>query len=365
MGWDGDPIFSERELYYIYTPRYWSLFNLDLRWCAAALLSSCLKRHDDFYMNIYSPLMALLGRPTWRLTAPVLACLLLVIAFFHFHALDAFRAEHIPSIPSIHQKPTIGKVMLMVGDYSDIYERALHTHQNHCDQHGYPLFVQRQSLVEGEIYWSKPAYLLSVLLRELGNPDNERLQWLMWVDYDTLILNPRVPVEVFLPNTEWDTELHFIVSHDFNGLNDGVFFIRVHAWSVDFLSALLAYRHFNPNTTLFWHEQSALVNLLEDPGFARHTQQVPWGWFNAYDAEALHRETEGVQRNYSVQPGDLLVHLAGVQSRTVVMSIWLNNIAERHDPLWEVEFEKTSRAGEVGTFWDELHRRKFDQIVAI
>jgi len=306
--------------------------------------------------------MAHLRQPL-KLAASVLACLLLLLVILHIYPAQLLLQHRdgralLDNPSSQRPIPILAKLMLMVGEPNDIYERALNTHQRHATKHGYSMFVQRHPLVEGDTYWSKPAFVLSVLLRELGKPDEERLRWLMWVDYDTIVLNQKTPVEAFLPGPEWDEDLHFLVSNDFNGLNDGVFFIRVHTWSVDFMSALMAYRHFNPNTTLFWHEQSAMTNLLKEPCFSRHTLQLPWRWFNSYDVDALHNEPKNVQKEFSVYPGDLLVHLAGVQGREVAMSLWLNNVAERHDPTWEVDFGKTSYAGETTTFWEELRQRR-------
>lgn len=61
----------------------------------------------------------------------------------------------------------------------DIWARAIALQQRHADTHGYPLFVLRRELLPS--YWSKPAYLLSVMLRECEKPEAERLRWLLYV----------------------------------------------------------------------------------------------------------------------------------------------------------------------------------------
>jgi len=297
-------------------------------------------------------------RQTLRLTALAMICFLLAFLLLTQSRLQFLHNNHHHEA-TLKPHPTLAKVMLMVGNQTnDIYERAIRTHQNHASRHGYSMFVQRQPLVDGAIHWSKSALLLSTLLRELGKPDNERLRWLMWVDYDTIVLNQNIPMEVFLPGPEWDEKFHFLISNDFNGLNAGVFFIRVHPWSVDFMSALLAYRHYNADVSLYWHDQSAMVKLLEDPVFNRHTLELPWGWFNAYDGDALHRESQETQESYGVRQGDFLVHLAGIEAREVGMSIWLKDFAERNDPRFDVEFERTSRASEVMDFWEMQHQQR-------
>lgn len=296
-----------------------------------------------------------------RILAVTFICLLLALFFFHVNPLNTLQS--LPETSTNHVTstvPTLGKVTLVIGQDNTIYEKAVDTHIKHARRHGHAMFVHRQPLVQGEIYWSKPAYLLSILLAELGKPEDKRLQWLLWVDSDTIVLNPNIPATAFLPVPGHDQDLHLLISSDFNAINDGVFFVRVHTWSVDFLSALMAYRHFNPNTTLFWHEQSAMINLLEDPAFGDHALQLPWRWFNAYDAEALQHETEEIQLKFHVRPGDFLVHLAGVGGRAMAMSIWMNKIVERHDPAWEVDFDKTSYGSQVVDFWEERYQRTLE-----
>jgi len=61
----------------------------------------------------------------------------------------------------------------------DMWERGIALQQRHADTHGYPLFVLRRELLP--TYWSKPAYLLSIMLRECEKPEAERLQWLLYV----------------------------------------------------------------------------------------------------------------------------------------------------------------------------------------
>jgi hypothetical protein len=87
---------------------------------------------------------------------------------------------------SAHQSPgnsielpraKIGKVMMVYGNGSnEIYERAIRTHEEHCRRLGYPIFVLRNSMLQG--YWNKNAILLSVILQELAKPVDQRLEWL-------------------------------------------------------------------------------------------------------------------------------------------------------------------------------------------
>lgn len=73
-------------------------------------------------------------------------------------------------------QPKVGKVTMVYGNRS-IYDRAVNTHIVHSQRLGYPDFILRSPILEG--VWSKPAILLSVLLKELEKPPERRLEWLL------------------------------------------------------------------------------------------------------------------------------------------------------------------------------------------
>jgi hypothetical protein len=239
----------------------------------------------------------------------------------------------------------IGKATILFSGNS-FWERCIRTHEQHDKVHGYRLHVLRQQLMDD--VWSKPAYILSLLLRELSKHESERLDWLFWVDADTIILNPYVPIETFLPpgGTEFD-DVYLMYSNDWNGLNNGVFPIRVNQWAVKMFAAIVAYRHFNPNDPLIFRDQSAMNTLMQEPEFAKHIMQAPQRWFNAYQGE--HNET---LQPFQVRRGDLLVHFAGVPAREERMQYWLKR-AEQHLDDWEVPVKSTSYIQEARDFWNE------------
>ncbi|KAK0270645.1 hypothetical protein LTR35_010853 [Friedmanniomyces endolithicus] len=235
----------------------------------------------------------------------------------------------------------VGKCTIVFNGNS-YWERALRTHEEHDHLHGYRLHVLRQGLLDD--VWSKPAYILSLLLRELARPESERLEWLVWVDADTIILNPHVPIEVFLPpaGPEFD-DVHLIYTNDPNGLNNGIFPIRVNRWAVDLFSAILSYRYYRPNAPLVFRDQSAMGALIQEPQFASHTVAAPQRWFNAYQGE--HNE--------------LSPH-----SREKRMGYWLDR-AEQHLDDWEIPFKSTSYPQEAKDFWNEQRRSKSELLSGI
>ncbi|KAJ7288513.1 hypothetical protein C8J57DRAFT_1494808 [Mycena rebaudengoi] len=208
-----------------------------------------------------------------------------------FFSSSQYGAEKFP------YRSNIAKVSVAFdGSESPTIQRAFETHLKHNAMHGYHHFIDRQRLVD-EVFnpnppwgaWSKPAYVLNILLTELAKPPEERLEWLFWFDADTIIANPTTPLEVFLPpNTKELESIHFIITSNMDGINDGVFAIRVHRWSVELMSAVVAYPTYFPQnvTASRFGEQSALEWLLKSPDSPiqevnSHWADAPARWFNA------------------------------------------------------------------------------------
>lgn len=78
-------------------------------------------------------------------------------------------------------------------------------------------------------------------------------------------------------------KIHFIVSDDFNGLNCGVFFIRVHPWSLNFLMRATSYFYYHQEKYLLFADQSSKNNILTASNDTdEHYIIVPQYWFNTY-----------------------------------------------------------------------------------
>jgi hypothetical protein len=97
------------------------------------------------------------------------------------------------------------------------------------------------------------------------------------------------------------------VTEDWNRLNNGIFYLQVSAWSVEILSAVIAYRTFRPLEPLPFTEQSAMAAILRDPKFQRHVAVVLFAWFNSYPSDW---SLDGVSQQ--VKHGDMVLHSAGV-----------------------------------------------------
>jgi hypothetical protein len=83
------------------------------------------------------------------------------------------------------RRSSIGKVMMLYGNPTPVYERALRGHDRHNEIHGYSMHVLREQTLSE--FWSKPAYILQLLLTELAKPAPERLKWLVCVSLNWLL----------------------------------------------------------------------------------------------------------------------------------------------------------------------------------
>ncbi|RDW59470.1 hypothetical protein BP6252_12557 [Coleophoma cylindrospora] len=240
---------------------------------------------------------------------------------------------------------------MLYGDLP-VYERALKGHDRHNKVHGYEMTVLRKQLLPG--FWSKPAYILSRLLEELAKPDGERLEWLVWIDIDVLIMNYKIPLEIFLP-PRTHSHINCMVTNDHRGLNNGVFFLRVCDWSVWLMTACLGYQNAGcrPPGKLRTEDQGALENLISEDQFSNNTIHVPQRWFNAfagYRDSTLLKTTK--EKPNSVTEGDLLVHFAGnKQTRIDTMTKWLR-LSEKHLPAWELDLKDTWYRKDIKRFWE-------------
>lgn len=261
------------------------------------------------------------------------------------------------------------------------YQRAFTTHLEHALVHGTEVHVLCDKMIDD--LWNKPAFILDLLLREMIRPEKERLEWLVWVDRDTLILDQCRPASTFLPLSASSTplarwwrrdeaqsnshqrdapnappEVHLLATNDMNGLNNGVFLLRVSHWAISVFTAILAYRHYNPDVELKWTEQSAMELVLQDARFSDKVQIVPQHWFNAYqhgsaqDFVASNGTNPEGWEEVQARKGDWLVHFAGNQHKDEEIPPWVDMLEGMED-VWESGRVQRNVDGEVKRFWEE------------
>ncbi|KAL1897643.1 hypothetical protein Sste5346_003949 [Sporothrix stenoceras] len=294
-----------------------------------------------------------------------------------------------------------------------VVHRAFKTHQYHNDLHGYPHFIADREVVSdlidndrmhrGSGAYTKPAYLLAIIITELLKPESERLEWIFWFDGDTMILNPSTPLETFLPPNTSDilNDVHLVIASNWDGLNSGAFALRVHPWTASMLSGVLAYPMYEKERTLKdrFRDQSAFQFLLthnESP-LARdalkhknHWAEVPMRWYNSLPVnnaffadgkwlfshnmspamfdngttEVFDDGRDGKIQPWKVMQGDLLVHFAGTKGvRDSWMKPWLDR-AEALLPEWNNPNHTAKLQVEVAQFWQDYEGVMQERVAA-
>ncbi|KAJ3533273.1 hypothetical protein NM208_g2554 [Fusarium decemcellulare] len=262
----------------------------------------------------------------------------------------------------------IGTVTAHFGEPQQQYQKALQTHLIHSLVHGTQLDVLCSPIIDA--IWNKPAFILSLLLDEMVKAAEERLDWIFWADRDTLVLDPCRPVSSFLPpetrqqrskedrraQKDLKDRPHLIISKDWNGLNAGVFLVRVDRWAIDFFSDLLAFRHFQPNVSLPFEEQSAMEILLDEPRYRQNVEEVPSVWFNAYPGDSptefMERKSEEGLEYYNARRGDFLLHFAGIEDKDQLVDEWADMLERQKGP-WQPQQILRNITANVQRIWSD------------
>jgi hypothetical protein len=166
-----------------------------------------------------------------------------------------------PSTTSKSSFPRFGKITATFGEPDPPYENAIASHKLHNEIHGYPHFILREQMLRG--LWSKHAYIMSIIGNELAKPESERLKWVLWHDRDTVLMNPQIPLDIFVPPSPAFDHIHMLVTNDRNGLNNGVFLARVSAANLKFFASALSIREYQPEIQLKYTEQSGMEEVIK------------------------------------------------------------------------------------------------------
>lgn len=209
-------------------------------------------------------------------------------------------------------------------------------------------------------------------MREMLKPEKERLEWIQWVDRDTLILDQCRPISSFLPpdkaHSRWRRDnveegqpqanaTNLLATADWNGLNNGVFLLRVNSWAIELFTAILAFRQYKPDIDLPFTEQSAMEQVLATSHFREQIRYVPQYWFNAYEGgEARsYEERDDVEglKQFHARRGDYLVHFAGHSKKDEAIREW-KDMLDRGGDFWEDDRVLRNASHEIETFWKSL-----------
>ncbi|KAF2273713.1 uncharacterized protein EI97DRAFT_435880 [Westerdykella ornata] len=256
-----------------------------------------------------------------------------------------------PSAPSTEASfPRFAKITATFGERDPPYEDAISSHNLHNELHGYPHFILREQMLRG--LWSKHAYILTIIGNELAKPAHERLAWLMWHDRDTVLMNPQIPLDIFVPPSPAFDHIHLLVTNDRNGLNNGVFFCRVSAASFKFFASALSIREYEPEIQLKYTEQSGMEEVIKRENWNSAVAYVPQRWFNGFPPTEKSLKSGKAS---AARPGSLLIHFASNRDgrRPERMAHW-GEIAKNRSAEWDKPVEQTGYLQEIAEYWERL-----------
>jgi hypothetical protein len=259
--------------------------------------------------------------------------------------------EIIPDPETQARQSRFAKIAVASGFEDILYERALDTHVQHAKKHGYPMYMARENAADG--MFNKIAYIMDVLLNELFKPAEERVEWLFYFDADSIIMNQEVPLEIFEPPSDFN-HINWMAGKDYNGLNAGVFLLRVNQWSLNLLTRCMTYKHYHPDEEYVFEEQTILARLTEnDEEFMKESLYVPKAWFNAYFYSLQ-----------EVKPGLLLSHFPHPDYKWHIYE-WLRVLESDKDtsfkPVYNIPVQATTYPKEIKEFWNA--KRRADKVL--
>ncbi|KAG8418380.1 hypothetical protein J3458_005799 [Metarhizium acridum] len=189
------------------------------------------------------------------------------------------------------------------------------------------------------------------VVNELAKPVGERTEWMMWVDADSIIINPAIPAEIFLPPPDM-ADIHVVASRDHNGLNTGIIFLRVHPWTVTMLTETIGYPLHHPEADLGRNaDQDVMAGIFnksaggpDGKGYADAVVYMPRPLINAYE----------FSHGFEGDKGSLLVHFPGLEDvRWSRMAQWLDTV-EKTPLEWELPLEQTGYVNQTNVFWSQV-----------
>ncbi|ORX84039.1 hypothetical protein BCR32DRAFT_291624 [Anaeromyces robustus] len=156
-------------------------------------------------------------------------------------------------------------------------EHAISEFYQYANIHGYKFIYNNQRYDrDNELFYMKIHVITEAITEGLKE---KKFNWIFWVDCDTVLANPSIKLEAFLPRKR---NIHFIAA-DRNGINAGVFFIRVHPWSLNFMLRTGSHAYFNKDEYYEYGEETSFKKILKEAEGKEEEKffaLVPPEWFN-------------------------------------------------------------------------------------
>ena len=179
--------------------------------------------------------------------------------------------------------------------------------------HGYDLLVSTQVADP-----SRPAAWSKILEVRKHLPSYD---WLLFIDVDTLVMNPNVRLEDIADDT-----VDQVIAADHNGINSGVWLVRNSEWTMWFLDELWAQEHLVKGSYLFHYEQRAFHHLFQTQPWAKQASVRGTKPYASAGQVRAHSKIVNQCVFNSMLPwyvsGDFVVHLAGLKGVWECVIFW-------------------------------------------
>jgi hypothetical protein len=235
------------------------------------------------------------------------------------HSLASFKTSDI-AVLSLH----IGEEFRKATKYS------LLSKIQYCNRHGYDLIIREDCYdTTRPPAWSKVKLIQKYL-------DSEKYKYIVWIDADTLIMNPEIRLEGFIEQFMGNNDM--LLGYDRDRFNTGVWFIRVSEWSRQFLQDVYEQEQFIHNG--YW-EQAAVIDLFEK------------NWLNAKNHITAVWHTAFNSYYYNYEWGHFLIHFPGCRPLAALELAFYNYCPVR-------KFEDTDESYNRRMHWIQYESREYE-----
>jgi len=179
--------------------------------------------------------------------------------------------------------------------------------EEYCKRHKIDFIYKTIHTSQRHIVWEK----ISLILDLFENHRNE-FDWLFYCDADIMIMNHSIELKSFI-----DDSKDFIITHDCNGFNAGVFLLRNSNWSFNFIKRVWnvdpGHSEMQGKFGETLAEQLAMKHAMKwmpDHERAEHIKVVSQDLFNCY----LYNEYSLSHNEGNFKIGDFVLHLPGMEN---------------------------------------------------
>lgn len=187
-------------------------------------------------------------------------------------------------------------ITIATGDYKQIYQTCIESHQDYCLQNNYEFLLVDKSprrLEPCEAAWLKIPFIIKAL--QTG------FDWVLYVDADCEIRRHTPPVIEYLQQQPRSAGKSVFVAHGFSGrINSGVMFIKNSAQALQLFETILANADVSipaPDNAPF--ENGHVVHYAKENDTVFLLDHAQWNNNSAYDEKCyLQHFSDGLLRDH-------------------------------------------------------------------